>query len=59
MGLIDQTIAADITYLTPSVSEALSGLLYTFSRIFFFFFFGLFVFLGPHPQHMEFPRLGV
>ena len=24
-----------------------------------FFFFGLFVFLGPHPQHMEVPRLGV
>jgi len=25
----------------------------------FFFFFGLFVFLGLHPQHMEVPRLGV
>ena len=23
------------------------------------FFFGLFVFLGPHPRHMEVPRLGV
>ena len=27
-------------------------------RLFFFFFFFL-VFLGPHPQHMEVPRLGV
>ena len=27
--------------------------------LFFFFFFCLFVFLGPHPQHMEGPRLGV
>ena len=26
---------------------------------FFFFFFCLFVFLGPHPRHMEAPRLGV
>ena len=25
----------------------------------FFFFFGLFVFLGPHPQHLEVSRLGV
>ena len=24
-----------------------------------FFFFRLFVFLGPHPRHMEVPRLGV
>ena len=24
-----------------------------------FFFFGLFVFLGPHLWHMEVPRLGV
>ena len=33
-----------------------------FLSFFFFFkylnFFGLFVFLGPHPQHMEVPRLG-
>ena len=30
--------------------------------VFFFFFFpsfGLFVFLGAHPWHMEVPRLGV
>ena len=26
---------------------------------FFLFIFGLFVFLGLHPQHMEVPRLGV
>ena len=26
---------------------------------FFFFFFGLFVFLGLHPQYMDVPRLGV
>ena len=26
---------------------------------FFFFFFGLFVFLGPHMRYMEVPRLGV
>ena len=26
---------------------------------FFFFFFFFFCFLGPHPQHMEIPRLGV
>ena len=25
----------------------------------FFFFFGLFVLLGPHPRHMEVLRLGV
>ena len=25
----------------------------------FFFFFGLFVLLGPHLWHMEIPRLGV
>ena len=25
----------------------------------FFFFFWYFVFSGPHPQHMEIPRLGV
>ena len=25
----------------------------------FFFFFFLFFFLGPHPQHLEVPRLGV
>ena len=25
----------------------------------FFFFLSFFVFLGPHPQHMEVPRLGV
>ena len=24
-----------------------------------FFFFCLFVFLGPHPRHVEVPRLGV
>ena len=29
--------------------------------LFFLFwgFFGFFAFLGPHPRHMEFPRLGV
>ena len=27
-------------------------------KFFFFFFFLAFVFLGPHLQHMEFPRLG-
>ena len=26
---------------------------------FFFFFFGLLSYLGPHPKHMEVPRLGV
>ena len=31
-----------------------------FSFLFFsFFFFCLFVFFGPHPRHMEVPRLGV
>ena len=25
----------------------------------FFFFLSFFVFLGPHPQHMEVPRLGI
>ena len=30
---------------------------YTFS--FFLYFFGLFVFLGPHPRHLEVPRLGI
>ena len=29
------------------------------AQLFFFFFFCLFVFLGPHPWHMEGPRLGV
>ena len=28
-------------------------------QFFFFFFFFFFCFLGPHPQHMEVPRLGV
>ena len=28
------------------------------NQVFFCFFF-FFFFLGPHPQHMEFPRLGV
>uniref|UniRef100_A0A4X1VDC6 Uncharacterized protein n=1 Tax=Sus scrofa TaxID=9823 RepID=A0A4X1VDC6_PIG len=28
-------------------------------KIIFFFFFFFFCFLGPHPQHMEVPRLGV
>ena len=32
-----------------------SGVNYITSLTFFFFF----VFLGPHPQHMEAPRLGV
>ena len=30
-----------------------------FPGFFFFFFFWSFVFLGPHLQHMEGPRLGV
>ena len=30
-----------------------------FLQSFIFYFFSFFVFLGPHPQHMEFPRLGV
>ena len=29
------------------------------SLFFFFFFFFFSCFLGPHPQHMEIPRLGV
>ena len=33
---------------------------YNLSQLFLFFFFFLsFVFWGPHPQHMEVPRLGV
>ena len=32
---------------------------YTHCTFFLFLFFGLFVFLGPHLQHMEVPRLGV
>ena len=36
-------------------SEELSD----FPVLFIYLFFGLFVFLGPHPWHMEVPRLGV
>ena len=40
-------------YLTEFVLEQLCD---TALGLFFSFFF---VFLGPHPQHMEIPRLGV
>ena len=29
------------------------------TSILFLIFFGLFVFLGPHPWHMEVPMLGI
>ena len=41
--------------IDPKVVPIL-GTHYITERIFFFFFF---CFLGPHPQHMEVPRLGV
>ena len=34
------------------------GKIWSFSSLFLFFFF-FFFFLGPHPQHMEVPRLEV
>ena len=32
---------------------------FAFLKFFYFYIFGLFVFLGLHPGHMEVPRLGV
>ena len=41
------------------ISQDKYFLLQTWNKFFFFFFFFFFVFLGPQPQRMEVPRLGV
>ena len=47
-------LSSNLTFIslwnTQGIPQALS---------FFFFFFGLFVFLGPHLWHVDVPRLGV
>ena len=46
----------------PSIlwyENALIFMAWTRNVLFFFFFFVLLSFLGPHPQHMEVPRLWV
>ena len=49
---------------TPAIQNEIAGDLCTISSLieilgFILFYFIFFVFLGPHPQRMEVPRLGV
>ena len=44
--------------VSPTI-DVMSKRMYTIWLIFYFTIFCFFFFLGPHPRHMEVPRLGV
>ena len=59
---IKVTILSDSIILSAAPFQVMFPLSSSFSfslSLFFFFFFFFFGFLGPHPWHMEIPRLGV
>ena len=50
---------AFLCFAEPSFRNSVMCYWFKFTFFFFFFFFFFFLLLGPHPLHMEVPRLGV
>ena len=55
----DSALRCNIIWRVLSRGMIWSDLLFHFYFYFIYLFFGLFVFLGPHPWHMEVPKLEV
>ena len=52
-------IISHMVLLTRETVKINCSLTVKSSRLSFFFLSFFFIFLGPHPQHMEVPRLGI